>query len=74
MVPPSGKSTSTASIDYFKQTAIVTNTIRPYRPGQIFFQGSWWRAVCEQNIELPVNTLVCVVDLKNITYIVKPIG
>lgn len=67
------KSASITSFDYLEEIAIVTDTIRPYRPGQISFQGSWWRAVCEQDVELLVDTTVCVVVRKNNTYIVKPL-
>ena len=72
VVQPSGKSTSIRSFDYLEKTAIVTATIRPYQPGQIFFQGSWWRAVCGQDVELPKGTRVCVIGIRTMTHIVEP--
>jgi membrane protein implicated in regulation of membrane protease activity len=72
IVQPSGQSISTSDFDYLEEIATVTDTIRPYQPGQIFFQGSWWRAVCGQNLELATGTKVCVVGRTNITCIVKP--
>jgi membrane protein implicated in regulation of membrane protease activity len=63
---------ATSSFDYLEEIATVTDTIRPYRPGRIFFKGTWWNAVCEQNVELSTGSTVCVVGRTNITCIVQP--
>lgn len=76
-VQGSGRSVSTTGFgyldfDYLDKTAIVTVTIRPYQPGQIYFRGSWWRAACVHNTEVAQDAIVRVVGMKNITYIVEP--
>jgi membrane protein implicated in regulation of membrane protease activity len=62
---------------YFKDTddlATVSDTIRPYQPGQIYYQGTWWTAKCYQNTVLVPDTVVRVIGLQNITCIVEPVA
>jgi len=62
-----GESSST---DEFKgETGTVVETIKPGKPGKIEFRGTHWNA--ESNEEIAQGTRVEVVELKNLTLIVK---
>ena len=54
-----------------EKEAIVTQPIRPGNPGQVYFQGSWWTARCDQAIMLRRNERVYVVGRINLTVFVE---
>ena len=58
---------------FLQGEAIVSEPIRPHRPGQVAFKGSWWMAKSSEDIPLDSDQIVEVVDIDNITLIVKPI-
>jgi membrane protein implicated in regulation of membrane protease activity len=58
---------------FLQGEAIVSEPIRPPRTGQVFFKGSWWMAKSSEDIPLDSDQIVEVVDIDNITLIVKPI-
>jgi membrane protein implicated in regulation of membrane protease activity len=54
--------------------AIVDETIEgPAKKGRVKFRGSWWPAICEQDITLTSGQQVNVIGIHNITLIVEPI-
>ena len=58
---------------FLQGEAIVSEPIRPPRTGQVCFKGSWWMAKSSEDIPLDSDQIVEVVDIDNITLIVKPI-
>jgi len=58
---------------YLEDLAIVSKTIKPDHAGRIYFQASWWPAVCAHNVVLISGTKARVIGMKNITYIVEPL-
>lgn len=53
--------------------AIVTDAIHPNQTGRVKFRGTWWNALCEQDIVLAAGITVYVIDLDSSTLIVEPI-
>jgi membrane protein implicated in regulation of membrane protease activity len=53
--------------------ATVVETIGPEQPGRIYYQGSWWRAICKQPLFLKPDTPVAVRGRIGLTLIVEPI-
>ncbi len=56
----------------YRGRAIVSDTIAPDQRGRVHFQGSWWPALCDQDITLAVGEVVQVIGRQNITLLVKP--
>jgi membrane protein implicated in regulation of membrane protease activity len=54
--------------------ADVTETIAPDRRGRVYYQASWWFAVCLEPIEIPAGKRVRVIERDNITLIVEPLN
>lgn len=59
-------------LEHLEEIAVVSDTICPNKPGRIRYQGSWWPALCTQNVVLPVGSTVRVIGIKTITCIVEP--
>ena len=55
----------------YRGRAIVSATITPRTRGRVHFQGSWWPALCEQDVTLAVGEVVQVVGRQNITLLVR---
>jgi hypothetical protein len=53
--------------------ATVTEEIRPNQPGRIYYQGSWWRAICSETTVLVPDTPVIVQGRIGLTLIVSPL-
>ena len=51
--------------------AIVTDPIYPHKTGRVKFLGTWWNALCKQDIVLVAGTTVYVVDLEGLTLVVQ---
>ena len=56
----------------YRGRAIVSATIAPDTRGRVHFRGSWWPALCEQDVTLAVGDVVQVVGRQNITLLVRP--
>jgi membrane protein implicated in regulation of membrane protease activity len=56
-----------------EKQATVDQPIRPGAPGRVKFQGSWWPALCEENMGLVQGEVVRVVGIRNITLLVEPV-
>jgi len=67
-----GSSRQVADSSYYGK-GIVSETIAPHRTGRVQFQGSWWSALCEQEITLAPGKMVQVIGRRNITLLVQPI-
>jgi membrane protein implicated in regulation of membrane protease activity len=52
---------------------VVTITILPDRTGQIYICGTWYSAICQQEIILIKDVLVEVINIEGNTVSVKPI-
>ena len=66
-------SPSYISIQEQQSVATVCATIRPYKPGQVEYQGTPWTAMCCQNVTLKENDLVRVIDRQGLVLIVEPL-
>ncbi|MEC4984956.1 MAG: NfeD family protein [Oscillatoria sp. PMC 1068.18] len=53
--------------------AVVDEEIRPEQKGRVRFRGSWWPALCEQEIIISSGEVVKVVGRCNITLLVEPL-
>jgi len=54
------------------KTCLVTETIRPYRPGQVKLDGMYWRAVSnEEKDVLEKGTLIKIVKLEGVKLVVE---
>ncbi|MBD1847753.1 NfeD family protein [Cyanobacteria bacterium FACHB-63] len=60
-------------LDYLNNAAIVSDDINPFQSGRVYFQSSWWPAVCPQNIHIPSGRTVRVIGRSNITLLVEPV-
>lgn len=58
--------------DHSKISTVAESTY-PNKRGRINYQGSWWFALCIDNVVTPVGSTVQVTGFKNITCIVKPL-
>lgn len=52
--------------------AVVTQTIKPGKVGQVRFQGSWWSARCTDDVILGLGEVVYVIQRHNNTLYVEP--
>ncbi|EKQ67645.1 membrane protein implicated in regulation of membrane protease activity [Leptolyngbyaceae cyanobacterium JSC-12] len=68
----SGRSRQTADSSFYGK-GIVSETIAPHQTGRVRFQGSWWSALCEQEVTLPPGKMVQVIGRQNITLLVQPL-
>lgn len=57
----------------FYGKGIVSETIAPHRTERVQFQGSWWSALCEQEVTLTPGKIVQVIGRQNITLLVQPL-
>ncbi|NJL45426.1 MAG: hypothetical protein HC922_06205 [Leptolyngbyaceae cyanobacterium SM2_3_12] len=55
-------------------SATVTDTIYPHQPGRVKYQGTWWRAVCNDGITVLPTTPVAVTGRVGLTLIVQTVG
>ena len=55
------------------KTGIVSIEIAPRKKGQIYIFGTWYLAQCNQDIILPKDLTVEVVDIESNTVYVKPL-
>lgn len=55
-----------------RREAIVTQSIRPGRTGQVKFKGSWWNARCSWDVNLLEGQIVYVIDRRDNTLYVEP--
>ncbi len=55
-----------------RHKAIVTQTIRSGKTGQVKFQGSWWTARCNWDVILVPGQVVYVVERRDNTLYVEP--
>lgn len=53
---------------------IVDLKIRPHRPGQVKYQGTWWTAHSVQEAMIPVGTIVRIVRIEGLRAIVEPLA
>jgi membrane protein implicated in regulation of membrane protease activity len=63
------------SVDNYRddsREAIVTQSIRPGRTGQVKFKGSWWNARCSWDVNLLEGQIVYVIDRRDNTLYVEP--
>lgn len=56
-----------------EKEAIVDKAIHPYHSGRVRYQDTTWPARCQDNVTLEPEQICEVVDMHNITLIVKPI-
>lgn len=63
---------STGYLEHLEEIGVVSKAIYPDKHGQIYYQGSWWRALCTHDVLLPVDSTVRVIGMKTITCIVEP--
>lgn len=54
--------------------ATVTDTIYPHQPGRVKYQGSWWRAACDDGTTVLPAATVAVTGRVGLTLIVQTIG
>jgi membrane protein implicated in regulation of membrane protease activity len=57
---------------FIGKRGVVTITILPYRKGQIYICGTWYSAICEQDLILTEDLLVEVINVDGNTVSVKP--
>lgn len=67
-----GKIAARTGLSYLNGLAVVSKTIYPHQRGRVYLQGSWWPAICEQNLVLLPDTTVFVTGISGITLIVRP--
>ncbi|ASC70626.1 hypothetical protein XM38_015660 [Halomicronema hongdechloris C2206] len=72
--------TSSASLplqdiyDESNHQAVVTETIRPGRPGHVKYQATWWKARCPGNVTVESGARVHVLGRQGLTLIVAPLA
>jgi tetratricopeptide (TPR) repeat protein len=57
---------------FLGEQAIVDQPIQPGQRGRVWFQNSWWYALCEQDLTFSPGDVVDVVGLQEITLLVEP--
>jgi membrane protein implicated in regulation of membrane protease activity len=58
----------------FGQIAKVCERLRPGQSGQVEFRGSWWTALCLDNVVLLPGASVRVIDRVELTLVVEPLA
>ena len=58
--------------DDFEKEGVVDEEIQPRKPGRVYFRNTWWPARCLQDVTLVPGESCYVVDIHNITLLVKP--
>ncbi|MBD1997684.1 NfeD family protein [Leptolyngbya sp. FACHB-541] len=58
-------------LDNLESLAIVSKDIAPFQSGRVYFQATWWTAVCPQNVQISVGKTVRVIGRRNITLLVE---
>jgi hypothetical protein len=66
-----GPSSEVLDEDYIGELVKVIHPINSHIPGTIFYKGSEWKAISEQNIS--VNEFAEIIDHKSLTFIVKKV-
>jgi membrane protein implicated in regulation of membrane protease activity len=59
-------------LEHIEEMGVVSETVSPNKPGRIRYQGTWWTAVCTQNIVLSVGSTIRVVGIKMNICIIEP--
>lgn len=66
------KDSTSKYLEHLAEIGVVTDTIYPNKSGRIRHRGTWWPALCTQDISIPIGSTVRVIGFENITCIVEP--
>lgn len=72
--PPQESNRGISSLFLEGDRAVVLETIEPDHLGRISYQGTHWFACSVNDIYIPEQTIVKVLDRRGTTWIVQPIG